>query len=122
MTYGEGVGRYLNDLSGENLDAAFVNGELQAVPVFGAMVGYTHHWDDHWRTTVSGGYVQTDAPDVLGRFAIDRTLYGSANLMWHPTSSLRMGLEYLYGRKETRDGSERDAHRFNFVVRYDLVK
>ena len=122
VTYGEGVGRYLNDLSGENLDAAFVNGELQAVPVFGAMVGYTHHWDDHWRTTVSGGYVQTDAPDVLGRFAIDRTLYGSANLMWHPTSSLRMGLEYLYGRKETLDGSERDAHRFNFVVRYDLVK
>jgi hypothetical protein len=33
-----------------------------------------------------------------------------------------MGLEYLYGRKETIDGSERDAHRFNFVVRYDLVR
>jgi hypothetical protein len=42
--------------------------------------------------------------------------------MWHPTSSFRMGLEYLYGRKETLDGSEQDGHRVNFVVRYDLVR
>lgn len=121
-TYGEGVARYLNDLSGENLDAAFTDGELEAIPVFAAMVGYTHHWNDHWRSTLSGGYVHVDAPESLGRFTIDQTLYGSANLMWHPTSSFRMGLEYLYGRKETLDGSERDAHRLNFVVRYDLVK
>jgi hypothetical protein len=33
-----------------------------------------------------------------------------------------MGFEYLYGHKETLDGSERDAHRLNFVVRYVLVK
>jgi hypothetical protein len=32
------------------------------------------------------------------------------------------GLEFLYGHKETLDGSERDAHRFNIVVRYDLVR
>ncbi|MDB6153323.1 MAG: hypothetical protein JWL90_1776 [Chthoniobacteraceae bacterium] len=30
--------------------------------------------------------------------------------------------EALYGRKETIDGSERDAHRLNFVFRYDLVR
>jgi hypothetical protein len=55
-------------------------------------------------------------------FAIDNTWYASANVMWHPTNSFRMGLEYLYGRKETIDGSERDAHRLDFVVRYDLVR
>jgi hypothetical protein len=48
------------------------------------MVGYTHHWNDHWRSTLSGGYVQVDTPESLGRFAIVRTLYGSANLMSHP--------------------------------------
>jgi hypothetical protein len=77
----EGVARYLNDLTGENLDAAFVDGELRAVPVFGVMVGYTHHWNDHWRSTLSRSYVQVDAPESLGRFAIDRTLYSSANLI-----------------------------------------
>ena len=42
--------------------------------------------------------------------------------MWHPTSSFRTGLEYLYGNKETLDGSESDAHRLTFVIRYDLVR
>jgi hypothetical protein len=122
VTYGKGVARYINDLSGENLDAALVNGRLEAVPVFAAMAGYTHQWNDRWRSTISGGYVKVDAPSVLDRFTIDNTIYASANLMWHPTSSFRMGLEYLYGRKETLDGSERDAHRLNFVVRYDFVR
>ena len=45
-----------------------------------------------------------------------------ANLVWHPTDTFRMGLEYLYGTKETYDGSDADAHRLNFVIRYDLVK
>lgn len=121
-TYGEGVARYINDLSGETLDAALDDRRLEAIPVLAVMGGYTHHWNDEWRSTVSGGYVHVDAPVSLGRFAIDNTLYGSVNLMWHPTTSFRMGLEYLYGRKETADDSERDAHRFNFVVRYDLVR
>lgn len=122
VTYGEGVARYINDLSGENLDAALDVRELEAVPVFAAMAGYTHHWSDHWRSTIAGGYVKVDAPSTLSAFTIDNTLYGSVNLMWDPTTSFRMGLEYLYGHKETIDGSERDAHRLDFVVRYDLVR
>ncbi|MES2570979.1 MAG: DcaP family trimeric outer membrane transporter, partial [Verrucomicrobiota bacterium] len=116
VTYGEGVARYINDLSGENLDAALDGGRLEAIPVLAAMAGYTHHWHEQWRSTISGGYVHVDPPSSLGRFAINHTLYGSANLMWYPTTSFRMGLEYLYGRKE------RDAHRLNFVVRYDLIR
>lgn len=122
VTYGEGVARYINDLSGTGMDAALDGGRLEAIPIWAAMVGYTHHWNDHWRSTLAGGYVHTDAPTSLGRFAIDNTWYASANLMWHPTASFRMGLEYLYGKKETADDSERDAHRLDFVVRYDLVR
>lgn len=122
VTYGEGIARYINDLSGESLDAALSDGELDAVPVFAAMAGYTHHWNDQWRSTIAGGYVHASAPDALGSFAVDSTLYGSANLMWHPTKSFRTGLEYLYGNKDTLGGSERDAHRLNFVIRYDLVR
>lgn len=122
VTYGEGIARYINDLSGESLDAALADGQLEAVPVFAAMAGYTHHWSDHWRSTIAGGYVHASAPDALGSFAVDSTLYGSANLMWHPTKHFRTGLEYLYGNKDTLGGSERDAHRLNFVIRYDLVR
>jgi hypothetical protein len=121
-TYGDGVARYVNDLGGENYDAAIENGRLKALPVFAGMAGYTHQWSEHWRSTVSGGYVHLSAPESLGPFAIDNTIYASVNLMWHPTTSFRMGIEYLYGRKETLDRSERDAHRIDFVLRYDLVR
>ena len=122
VTYGEGIARYVNDLSGENLDAAIVNGNLEALPVFAAMAGYTHQWSDQFRSTISGGYVQVDAPGLLGPYAIENTIYSSVNLMWVPTTSFRMGLEYLYGFKETLDGSDADANRLNFVLRYDLVR
>ena len=122
VTYGEGIARYINDLSGEDLDAAIDDGDLEAIPVIATMAGYTHHWSEHWRSTLAGGYVQVDAPNSLGGFAIDNTLYGSANIMWQPTPSFRTGLEYLYGHKETLDGSEGEAQRVNFVIRYDLVR
>lgn len=123
VTYGEGIGRYVNDLGGNDMDAALdSHGDLEAIPVFAAMAGYTHHWNECWRSTIAGGYVHSDSPDSLGGFAIDNTLYASANIMFHPTKSFRMGMEYLYGEKETTDGSDGDAHRLNFVIRYDLVK
>lgn len=46
VTYGEGVARYVNDLSGLNLDAVYDNGRLKPVPVFATMAGYTHRWSD----------------------------------------------------------------------------
>lgn len=122
LTYGEGVARYINDLSGQNVDAALDNGDFEAIPVFAAMVGYTHHWNDQWRSTISGGYVHADSPDSLGPFALDQTVYSSVNLMWHPTNSFRMGLEYLHGFKETTGGADADADRLDFVIRYDLVR
>jgi hypothetical protein len=122
ITYGEGVARYLNDTSGEDLDATLDHGRFKAIPALGAMAGYTHQWSEHWRSTVSGGYVHVDAPEPLGPLALDNTIYASANLMWHPTPTFRMGLEYLYGRRETLDHTERDAHRLDFVLRYDLVR
>jgi len=122
VSYGHGIARYVNDLGGQDLDAALDHGSFKAIPAFATMAGYTHQWSDHWRSTVSGGYVRVNAPESLGPFTVDNTFYGSVNLVGHPTTSFRMGLEYLYGRKETENGAERDAHRLDLVVRYDLVR
>src|SRR5262249_55867279 len=57
LTYGEGLFRYFND-DFMNNDAAFDrNGELTAIPAFGAMIGFTHKWNDTFRSTASYGYV-----------------------------------------------------------------
>jgi hypothetical protein len=123
VAYGEGMARYVNDLGSADLDAApDSSGKLEAIPVFAATAGYTHQWAARFRSTASYGYVHADPKASLGAFAIENTHYVSANLVWHPTKSFRMGLEYLYGLKETQSGADGDGHRLNFVLRYDLIR
>jgi len=122
LAYGEGVARYVNDFNGNNLDAAWVNGDLKAIPIFAPMVGYTHRWSEHFRSTISASWVLADLPPGVAALTPETTSSIGTNLVWQPTTPFRMGLEYLYGTKETRDGTDGDAQRLNFVIRYDLVK
>lgn len=123
LLYGEGVARYLNDLGGQNLDAGLdASGNLEAIPVFGPVLGYTHNWSGMWRSTASYGYIKVDPVASLAASAIRTTLYASLNLIFQPTKAFRLGLEYLYGRRENQGGATGDASRLNFVVKYDLVK
>lgn len=122
-TYGEGIARYLQDPNGQNEDAALdAQGNLVALPAFGLAVGFTHQWSEKWRSTISYGYAQVDTEESNGDFAFETGHYGSANLIYQPTSSFRVGLEYLYGRKEVRNGASHDGQRLDLVIKYDFVK
>jgi hypothetical protein len=123
VAYGEGMARYVNDIGSADLDAApDSSGDLRALPVFAAVIGYTHQWSARFRSSVSYGYLRVNPSASLGDFAVEETQYGSANLVWHPTKSFRMSLEYLYGLKETQSSAEGNGHRLNFVLRYDLIR
>ena len=121
--YGEGIARYIKDTVGLNLDAGLdARGRLKAIPVFAPMIGYTHQWTERWRSTATYGYVRVDPPASMGPWALRNTRYASLNVMWQPTKASWMGLEYLYGTKETMNGAEGTANRLNLVFKYDLVK
>jgi hypothetical protein len=123
LAYGEGIARYVNDLGGQSLDAAPDGaGNLKALPVFATMAGYTHQWSKQFRSTASFGYIHTGPQASLGQYAVEKTTYTSVNLMWHPTTSFRMGLEYLYGTKQTQGGEDGTGQRIDFVLRYDLIR
>ena len=121
VSYGRGMARYVNDLGGLGLDAAYDGQRLTAIPVFATTAAYTHQWNDQWRSTVSGGYLHVSAPSSLDPFTVDSTVYATANIVWQPYSYFRVGLEYLYGRKETLNGAERDAQRIDLMFSYDLL-
>jgi len=121
-TYGEGIARYVRDPSGANEDAAVdSHGNLRALPVWGVAVGYTHVWADKWKSTVSYGYAHVDTEASNGQFAFDHSNYVSGNLIYQWSPGFRLGVEYLYGTKEVRNGASHDGQRLNFVVKYDLV-
>jgi hypothetical protein len=120
LTYGEGIFRYMNDNFSDN-DAAFdEDGDLKALPVFAAMVGYTHHWTDVFRSTATFGYVNLENERTQGPFAYDKTYYGSANIVWQLRKRLSVGLEGLYGKKETQNGNTGDVWRTQIGMVYSL--
>src|SRR6185436_17267044 len=91
VTYGEGIFRYIND-DFINNDAAFdSSGNLQAIPCFAAMVGYTRRWSDTFRSTATYGYVHLDNEATQGASAYHMTHYGSLNVVWQLRKRLSVG-------------------------------
>jgi len=120
LTYGEGLFRYFNDDFANN-DAAFnSSGELTAIPAFGGMIGFTHKWNDSFRSTASYGYVELDNQFSQGPHAYHLTHYASMNLVWQLRKRLSIGLEGLYGHKKEKSGADGDAFRIQIGIVYSL--
>lgn len=109
--YGHGVGGLGNDAGFFNSDAAFKsNGDLEALPYWSAMAGYTHRWNQYLRSTVSYGYVNLDNSSGQSGSFYHFSHYASANLVWQLRKRLSIGLEGLYGFKEAADGNDSGDH------------
>jgi outer membrane DcaP-like protein len=120
LTYGQGLFRYFND-DFQNNDAAFnSSGNLTAIPAFGAMIGYTHKWNDYLRSTASYGYVHLDNQFSQEPTAYHQTHYASLNLVWQARKRLTIGFEGLYGHKEEKSGADGDAFRLQIGAVYSI--
>ncbi len=120
LTYGDGLFRYSND-DFQNNDAGFdQHGKLEAIPYFGGMLGYTHHWCPSFRSTLSYGYVHLDNTAGQPGTAYHETHYGSLNLMWQLRERLSVGLEELYGYHDTKNGANGDVFRTTVGLVYSV--
>lgn len=123
FTYGHGIGRYGHDSSAFNTDAALnASGDLVALPYFAVLAGYTHHWCDRLRSSLTYGYVTVDNEAGQSATAYHRTHYGALNLIWQPFEfkRLNVGLEALYGVNEVNNGNKSDDWRVQAGIVYYL--
>ena len=112
--YGPGVGRYRGGLSA-GLDA---NGNLEAIVDKGITVGYQHQWSEKFTSLAvyNHGIIENTSGQMDN--SLHMTNYTAANLIWHFTPKAFVGVEYLYGEREDKDGSEGYANRLQFSVKY----
>jgi len=122
FSYGDGIGRYIQDLPSNSGGVVDADGDLHTLTAWGAMIAYRHQWCEKWRSTASYSYVQLDNRAELGDLAYENTHYAQANLIWAPTKNMYIGLEYLYGIKEARNGNDGDAHRVQLSFQYKLIR
>jgi hypothetical protein len=121
LAIGEGTARYVESLSGQNLDAVLTtSNSLSALQTQSAALGYTHVWRPGlksglaWSTATVGDHV------ALAGSTIDRLQDTRVNLIWTPYRLVDVAGELLWGRRENKDGSRGDAWRLQFAFIYRL--
>jgi uncharacterized membrane-anchored protein YhcB (DUF1043 family) len=117
--YGDGYG---SQLKGGPKEAAFNTGnsELKTIGIFGTYGGIQHFWSDRFRSNLVYGYVNSDNPGFVTGNTYDNTNYVAADIIWNPYKTVTLGAEYLWGRRENKDGEDGDANRFVFSSRFDF--
>lgn len=130
LTYGEGIGRYINDLGTVGGgDAVFdPTGKLRALPVFSGYLSYMHRWPLTWRpikawpgvlrSSFTLSWVDINNFDFQADTDYNKTLRASVNLMYNPTKNIQGGIEYLWGKRTNKDGSKGTATQLQFAMRY----
>jgi len=130
LTYGEGIGHYINDLGTVGGgDAVFdPDGKLQALPVFAGYLSYMHRWPLAWefmdgwpgvlRSSFTVSWVNISNFSYQPDTAYDKTLRASMNLMYNPTKNIQGGVEFLWGERQNKDGSKGNATQLQFAMRY----
>ena len=116
ITYGDGVGRYRGGVTA----AQDSNGNLEAVPVFGAMLSYQHYWTEKYRSTLCYAWAQGDLPSGAPTTSTDTLSYLAANWIWQYCSRGWAGVEYLHGTNIADDGADGQANRIQLSMRFDL--
>lgn len=121
--YGEGIARYFNDTKGLNLDAGYESsGAVNAQPLYGGYAAIQHFWNEHWRSTVTYGYLQVSTTERSPADTYKRTQYLDCNLMYTPSDGITIGGGFLWGQRVNKNDVLGEGFRINFLVKYDLVR
>jgi hypothetical protein len=117
---GRGISRYIQDINGLGLDAAFdpVDG-FQTIQSTGWFIAYEHWWGDKLASVFTCGQCRVDLDNTLLPLSTYKSAdYASANLIWLPVERLGLGVEFLYGTRENRDGQKGKNYRVQTGVQY----
>lgn len=70
-----------------------------------------NQWTPNMRSTAMAGYAKSGPLDWHAGDTFKSTTYAYVNLMCSVQHFLTMSIEYVYGNRENKDGSDLDSHR-----------
>jgi hypothetical protein len=112
---GKAIASYMND-GGVDL-APDANLRAEAVSTLGWLLYYQHAWSDRWTSAL--GYSEHKQSNSDGQLAtaFRRGSYGSVNALYALTRNVTSGVEYVWGRNETKDGASAIDYRLQWSTR-----
>ena len=121
-TWGPGVGRYINDLSGQGLDGQVdpITGEFDTVVAGGWNASYEHWFNERWLSNVTYSQVNVDNNANQPGTTYDTAQYMAVSLWWIPVTRLSFGVEYIWGERENLSGQSATAQRIHGLAQYNF--
>jgi len=123
--YGEGISKYIQDLSGLGCDFTpdpQNPAKVQTMPMWGwfgaARINLVPE-----RLFISGGYSEAHIEQKHGYFSGEQYRNGQyifGNIFCNLTPRCSIAAEYLYGRRENMDGMKNHANRVSMQVQYNF--
>lgn len=113
---GDGLGRYLlgiSPLAGGSIDP---EGRIQTRNNLGGYLGYQRFWNPRFRSSFALGYAEADNISGQPDDAFSNSTYVSTNLLYQFNDHITAGLEFIYGERENKDGSDTSNSRVMFGV------
>lgn len=128
VTGGHGIGRYFNYIEGAIYDPTA--NKILMEKSLGIVLGYQRKFNDTFRMNFVLGTQKTYSNDYTN-FVIDSGLGNAAGMnrrvtqahiggIWNPIKPVDIGLEYIWGKRETLLGEKGDMSRINLLARYNL--
>jgi hypothetical protein len=116
VVVGRGIASYMND-GGVDL-APDANLQAETVKTLGWFVYYDHYWNERWSSSAGASqHVQHNTEGQFGN-AFKKGSYASANLLFYPVKNVITGAEFLWGKRENKDGSSGTDDRIQFSTKY----
>jgi hypothetical protein len=112
---GWGIGRYIKDLEAlGGQDAVYdpTLGQLRALGVSSAYVGYERQWRPWLQSAVTYGVVNVANLDIQPDTALRRTQRTSFSLSWTPVRHSELIGEFLLGERVNKNGASGSASQF----------
>jgi hypothetical protein len=117
--WGNGIGSYVAGFATSPSSAAFSPaGRLEALPGRAGFVAYQHYWSQHFRSTAMYGISRIENLSSEPGSALHETETTSANLIWSPAPGFGVGLEYMWGRRQNKNGAEGKDPRVQLGVQF----
>jgi hypothetical protein len=116
LSFGDGIGRY-SSLAFVP-DAQVINGKLEPLAQFGGNISYQHWWNETMRSSLVFGYIDVDNNAGAAGDPNTKAYSIHANFMHEPVQNLRLGIEYIFGKRELESGLDGELNRLQFSSRY----
>ncbi len=122
VTWGPGVGRYINDLAGQGFDGQVdpVSGQFDLAEATAWNVSYEHWYSENWLSNFTYGNVIVDNNAGQLGTTYDETKYSAASLWWIPLPRMSFGIEFLWGQRQNLNGEDADAKRLGGLFQYNF--